>query len=307
MRSDPADPRYILNRATRVLQAETACLAVELHRRLGEVGQPRLDPRLVDLSIHSEIAKEEGEIIQLTRNDFVFYALSATPAVKADYVAEHKSLLYEKALRLKDAPTNLEAVRSMIVLAARDALSDEGGICIQVSPPDSLGPRSLVLSGACGREQNPFAVFASNELIWIYPHSREVWVALGHCCADEVALPVLIARQFHPSCYGLFKTIGMLGHPTYKLYFCPDVWPDFERVRVVLGFPTAPTDRLDERLSSFFDRTLPRQSARALGNLCEVADLLSEFASSSGLARSDLDPQSRLRVFESFLSRLPST
>jgi hypothetical protein len=301
------DPKYVLRRATKVLEAQGACLSVELHRRLGEVGQPRLDPRLVDHVVQSEAAKQDGKIKEVVQSNLVFYSLSSTSPVEAQYIAEHKSLLYEKASRLKDAPENLNAVSSMIVLAAEQASSHDAGVRVMAAPAHLPGPRSLVLSGACGRERMPFAVFVSNELAWIYPYSQEVWVGLGHCCADEVALPVLIGRQFHPSCFGLFRALGMLGHATYKVYFCPAVWPDFERVKVILGFPVAATEPLDQRLSSFFEKTLPSQIERALANLPEVCDLVSEFASHGGLAQPELDPRRRLGVYEAFLSRLPST
>jgi hypothetical protein len=301
------DPKYVLRRITKVLEAEEACLVVELHRRLGEVGQPRLDPRLVDLVAGNEVAKPGGKIVELRRNDSVLYALSATSAVKADYVAEYKALLYQKALLSKDEPANVDALHSMVVQAVAQASSRGAGIEVHVQTSGSSAPGWLVASGTCGGQEMLFVVFASNELKWIYPHSHQVWAALRHCCREEAALPIVIARHFHPGCFGLFKAVGMLGHATYKVWFSPDVWPDFERLTAILGFPTATTESLDDRLLSFFDRTLPSQIKRSLANLRQVSDLVRGFASEEGLGSSDLDTQLRHSVYQSFLAALPST
>jgi len=298
---------YLTYRVVTILLRETACLQIELHRRLGEVGQRRLDPRLVDYFLETHLATSKPEIISIQRDGLVFYTLSDTPEDDLEPVIQEKLTLYKKAIRLKDSPPNVESVRRMFLVAARRASSQRPDARLRLYLPGAPTQSTYAFRGICLEDRTAFMVFVSNDFEWIYPHSAAIWAPLGHCSTDEVAVPVIIGRIFHPSCFSLFKTLGILGHQTYKVYFSPKVWPDFDRLTTGLGFTTASTASLEDRHASFFAQTLPNHIQAALTNFNQLSALISQFATEEALADANLEPSLRLERFLSFLSRLPPT
>ncbi|MGB5931443.1 MAG: hypothetical protein WBH57_00030, partial [Anaerolineae bacterium] len=86
---------YLTSRIKTILAREIACLKVELHRRLGEVGRRRLDPRLVDYFLETHLATQKPKIISMQRDDLVFYTLSDTPEDDLQPVIQEKLTLYQ--------------------------------------------------------------------------------------------------------------------------------------------------------------------------------------------------------------------
>ena len=298
---------YLTKRIETILRREVACLQIELHRRLGEVGRARLDPRLVDDFLETHIATPKPKIVPLQRDGLTFYTLSRTPQDDSQRVIEEKLALYKRAIRLKDSPPNVECVRRMFLAAARRASRQRPDARLRLYLPAAPAQSAYAFRGVCSEDRIAFMVFVSNDLGWIYPHNPAIWVPLSYCSTDEVAVPVIIGRIFHPSCFSLFKTLGILGHQTYKVYFSPKVWPDFDRVGTVLGFTTASTASPKDRHTSFFAHTLPNHIPAAFTNFNQLSAIISQFAIEEALADANLEPNLRLERFLSFLSRLPPT
>ena len=298
---------YIAYRIETILLRETACLQVELHRRLGEVGQPRLDPRLVDYFLETHLATPKPKFVSLQRDGLVFYTLSNTPESHLQRVIEEKLTLYQRAIKLKDSPQNVESVHRMFLAAARRASRQRPDARLRLYRPRAPAQSTYAFRGVCLEDGIAFMVFVSNNLGWIYPHSAAIWAPLGHCSNDEIAVPIIIGRYFHPSCFSLFKTLGMFGHRTYKVYFSPKVWPDFDRPRTGLGFTTASTASPEDRHASFFAHTLPNHIHAALTNFNQLSAIISQLAIEEALADPSLEASLRLERFLSFLSRLPPT
>lgn len=298
---------YLTYRVVTVLVRETACLQVELRRRLGEVGQRRLDPRLVDYFLETHLATPKSKIISIQRDGLVFYTLRDAPEDDLESVIQEKLTLYKTATRLKDSPPNVESVHRMFLAAARQASRQRPNARLRLDLPSAPALSTLAFCGDCSEERIAFMVFVSNDFEWIYPHSPTIWASLGHCSTDETAVPVIIGRFFHPSCFSLFKTLGIVGHQTYKVYFSPKVWPDFDRLTTSLGFTTASTASPEDRHISFFDHTLPNHIQAAFTNFNQLSAIISQFAIEEALADANLDSNLRLERFLSFLSRLPPT
>lgn len=298
---------YLTNRIKTILAREIACLRLELHRRLGEVGRRRLDPRLVDYFLETHLATSKPEIVSIQRDGLIFYTLSDTPEDDLQPVIQEKLTLYKTATRLKDSPPNVESVHRMFLAAARRASKQRPDARLRLDLPGAPAQSTYAFRGLCLEDRTAFTVFISNNLGWIYPHSPAIWAPLGHCSSDEIAVPVIIGRFFHPSCFSLFKTLGILGYQTYKVYFSPKVWLDFDRLRTVLGFTTASTDSPEDRHASFFAQTLPNHIQAALTNFNQLSALISQFATEEALADANLEPSLRLERFLSLLSRLPPT
>lgn len=298
---------YLTKRIETILRREVACLQIELHRRLGEVGRARLDPRLVDDFLETHITTPKPKIVPLQRDSLIFYTLSRTPQGDSQRVIEEKLALYKRATRLKDSPPNVESVHRMFLKAARRASQQRPDAHLRLYLPGAPAQPTYAFRGVCSEDGIPFMVFVSNDLVWIYPHSPAIWAPLGHCSSDEMAVPVIIGRYFHPSCFSLFKTLGILGHQTYKVYFSPKVWPDFDRLRTSLGFPAASTASPEDRHASFFANTLPNHIQASFTNFDQLSAIISQFAIEEALADANLEPNLRLERFLSFLSRLPPT
>jgi len=298
---------YLTYRVVTVLLRETACPKVELHRRLGEVGRRRLGPRLVDYFLETHLATQKPKIISMQRDDLVFYTLSDTPEDDLQPVIQEKLDLYKTATRLKDSPPNVESVHRMFLTADRQASKQRPDARLRLDLPGARAQSTYAFRGVCLEDRIAFIVFVSNDLAWIYPHSPAIWASLGHYSTDEIAVPVIIGRYFHPSCFSLFKTLGILGHQTYKVYFSPKVWPDFDRLRTGLGFTTASTASPEDRHASFFADTLPNHIQAAFTKFNRLSAIISQFAIEEELADPNLEPNLRLQRFLSFLSRLPPT
>jgi|GEM_PF-4239452 len=295
---------YLTSRIKTILAREIACLKVELHRRLGEVGRRRLDPRLVDYFLETHLATQKPKIISMQRDDLVFYTLSDTPEDDLQPVIQEKLTLYQTATRLKDSPPNVESVHRMFLTAARRASKQRPYARLRLDLPGAPAQSTYAFRGLCLEDRTAFTLFISNDLGWIYPHSLAIWAPLSHCSTGEITVPVIIGRYFHPSCFSLFKTLGILGHQTYKVYFSPKVWPDFDRLRTGLGFTTASTASPEDRHASFFAHTLSKHSQAAFTNFNQLSAIISQFAIEEALADVNLDASLRL---ERFLSRLPPT
>ncbi len=298
---------YLTSRIKTILAREIACLKVELHRRLGEVGRRRLDPRLVDYFLETHLATPKPKFVSVQRDGLVFYALSNTPESHLQRVIQEKLALYQAAIKLKDSPQNVESVHRMFLAAARRASQQRPDARLYLYLPGPRAQSIYVFRGVCSEDGIPFMVFVSNDLAWIYPHSPAIWASLSHCSTDEITVPVIIGRYFHPGCFSLFKTLGILGHQTYKVYFSPKVWPDFDRLTTSLGFTTASTASPEDRHTSFFANTLPNHIQAAFTNFNQLAAIVSQFAIEEALADANLDPNPRLERFLSFLSLLPPT
>lgn len=298
---------YLTKRIETILRREVACLQIELHRRLGEVGRARLDPRLVDDFLETHIATPKPKIVPLQRDSLIFYTLSRTPQDDSQRVIEENLALYKRAIRLKDSPPNVESVRRMFLKTARRASTQWPDARLRLYLPAAPAQSTYAFRGVCLEDRIAFMVFVSNDFEWIYPYSPTIWAPLSHCSTEEITVPVIIGRYFHPSCFSLFKTLGILGHQTYKVYFSPKVWPDFARFTTVLGFTTASTVSPEDRHASFFAHTLPNHIQAALTNFNQLSALISQFATEEALADANLEPSLRLERFLSFLSRLPPT
>jgi hypothetical protein len=301
------DREYVLKRITTVLKRQTVCLPVELHRRLGEVGNPRLDPRLVDLVLEEQLASSGPKIASVQQEGLVLYSLATGPDEEVQSLIEQKVAVYRRGMRFKDSHSNIESVQRMLLLAAEEAARNEPSAQIRLDHPGRGEPSFLAFAGAYGPHGIPFKAFVSNELEWIYPQAAAVWTTLRDCCGAHRATPLLVGRVFHPSCFSFFKTIGMFGHQHYKLYFSPHVWPDFDRFTAFLGFPTGSTDAADAAHVRLFAQTLPKHIRAAFDTIDRLAALILEFSVERGLANPDLDPGLRLSRFASFLSRLPTS
>ena len=298
---------YLTNRIKTILTREIACLKIELHRRLGEVGRHRLDPRLVDYFLEIHLATPLSKIISIQRDGLVFYTLRDAPEDDLESVIQEKLTLYKTATRLKDSPPNVESVHRMFLAAARRASRQKPHTRLRLHLPEASALPTFAFRGVYSEDRIAFMVFVSNDFEWIYPSSPAIWAPLSYCSTDEIAVPIIMGRFFHPSCFSLFKTLGILGHQTYKVYFSPKVWPDFDRLRTGLGFPSASTDSPEARHVSFFTDTLPNHIQPAFTKFNQLSALISHFAIKEALADANLEPSLRLERFLSFLSRLPPT
>ena len=160
---------YLTYRVESILARETACLKVELHRHPGEVGQPRLDPRLVDYFLETHLATQRTKVISMQRDGLVFYTLSDTPEDGLQPVIQEKLTLYKTATRLKDSPPNVESVNCMFLTAARRASKQRPDARLRLDLPGAPVQSTYAFRGLCLEDGTAFTVFISNDLGWIYP------------------------------------------------------------------------------------------------------------------------------------------
>ena len=241
---DPDDLPYFASRLTRAFAERKVQPYHALQYRLCEVGPRRFDARDLSRALRSAVKAEAGvtepipgvyATTDLTGSDAGTAAAGALETVRQiagldaaliqSEVSQAVGALLETDMRnapaLVDTPTRLTA----------------GVYCQRYS---AVLPTPL--------QSNPFLVWITHELPWIYPDDTRLWSVLDQAQRNSARV-IVLARKISPAAFSLFRALGIYGVEYYAMLVPNEVpetlivsadqigWPNLLRVSRLVSHP----------------------------------------------------------------------
>lgn len=305
--------RYAEWRTIEVLKSNAVATTKELEARISDFGPSRLaSPNPHHVTTARQRLVERGTLVVLDIDGTEFYHLA-----QADPELVRSTL--DRKMELQSRFTNLTGVyekcgKNAEIVTYRALLASEVHYVpfAPGAPVTHLNGMSTARSldqAAYGQTSRyKLGIEVKNGREWVYPESWPVWKTIG-AAIELDAMPILVARRIHPTCFPLFKKIGMLGHETRSQTFSPDISPDEIEIlgavqREFFFKDVAITDEPEEAQVEFFGRIVS-----SLGHsFSEVFDrrgeLLREYAIELALWDRDVPTENRSALYRQFIEDL---